>query len=538
MSDPDTGTLPGANAGVKTVKTARNAPSTGSTLLSDRQAMLAIAKSLPDALKVVAFAQANAESSAADGWMELQMGLDGTSHTVPFSFGMTMEQLKEKVLGITGIPVEEQMYVYADEARLVDDDDLVPLDKPLRCVRSCPPPAEENSAQGEELSEEQNKKTNEEESEFIIDDSDKSQRKRNSWADMTDEAEACLSVADIVEDSMVWNLRECSDKRVENTQESSPNPADEEQTAHEASLAKKFTQRWRDWNESERQHQFYIAIPEHRRQELRVVQQIKKACRGIYKENVMVRLRGRGSGFLEGARQRESTDPLMICISGRNDFSLEDYWEVFYLIAALLEDELYAAYNQSLAESKRSSSDIHLDDDWVNGGVRLYGEANACSAEKQLVQQDRRPSSWVHEFVEAWRTWNPSERHHQFYIDVPEAFREELSVVSRIKNVCRDIYSERIMLRLRGRGSGFIEGRHKAESLDPLMVCLSGRPPYSMDEYWITFEKIATFLEDDIYAAYNAWIKSTGRNKLKAVHLVHSAVHGGIRKGGRANSCM
>jgi len=94
------------------------------------------------------------------------------------------------------------------------------------------------------------------------------------------------------------------------------------------------------------------------------------------------------------------------------------------------------------------------------------------------------------------------------------------------------------MLRCRGRGSGFIEGRQKAESNDSLMVCLSGREPYSLDEYWDAFYKLAVFLEDDLYAAYNAYVGSSdalGKRKLKQLHLAHTSCHGGVRKGGRNN---
>merc|ERR1719181_2769699 len=55
---------------------------------------------------------------------------------------MQVEQLKDKVFKIAGIPVEEQMYVFADDARLIDPEAAVPLDQQLRCIRSRPlPPA-------------------------------------------------------------------------------------------------------------------------------------------------------------------------------------------------------------------------------------------------------------------------------------------------------------------------------------------------------------------------------------------------------------
>merc|ERR1719460_1782554 len=113
--------------------------------------MLATAKSLPDALKVVKGACSSSEQSTEEGLLHLHIGLNGDSHTVPFRHGMSMGQLKEKVMKITGFPVDEQAYVFADDARLVDMDGLVPLDEPLRCVRSGKPTDESS---GEEASSE------------------------------------------------------------------------------------------------------------------------------------------------------------------------------------------------------------------------------------------------------------------------------------------------------------------------------------------------------------------------------------------------
>lgn len=517
------------------------APSQVDAFCADRNTMLATAKSLPDALKVVA--TSSAEPSVEDGSMQLHIGLDGASYTVPFRHGMRMDQLKDKVLKITGIPVEEQMYVFTEDARLVDTDALVPLDEPLRCVRSThpePPPTEEASLQAtdtvEESSEEDLSK-DESSGDFkwpvrcalLIRDF-KGTTARESWADLTlgAEAEAPLTQSDVAEDSMIWSLNasERSDLKAHRTLEASTTY----EPAQGSSLSRDFTARWRAWDEAEHQHQFYIAMPENRREEFQVVQVIKKACPSIYKADIMVRLRGRGSGFQEGRRHQESTDPLMICVSGRNGYSLEDYWEAFYKIAALLEEDIYSRYNRSLAGKKRRVAEVHLEDDWVNGGVRLHGEADASSSQSAVEHNERRPSSWTLEFTDAWRAWDENERQHQFYIDIPEAYRNEFQVIKRIKYACRDIFSDRVMLRCRGRGSGFLEGRQKVESSDPLMICLSGRERYCPDEYWGAFFKLATFLEDDLYAEYNA-----SKLKPKPAHLNHRALHGGVRRGGRVN---
>lgn len=39
---------------------------------------------------------------------------------------------------------------------------------------------------------------------------------------------------------------------------------------------------------------------------------------GMSHEGVKLRLRGRGSGFLEGPEQRESNDPLNLCVSSKD----------------------------------------------------------------------------------------------------------------------------------------------------------------------------------------------------------------------------
>jgi len=87
------------------------------------------------------------------------------------------------------------------------------------------------------------------------------------------------------------------------------------------------------------------------------------------------------------------------------------------------------------------------------------------------------------------------------------------------------------MLRCRGRGSGFVEGKHKAESSDPMMICLSGRKEkYTLDDYWDIFYKLSSCLQA-LYADYNHTVK----RKCQEVHLVYRDVHGGARIGARIN---
>mmetsp|Transcript_45919 Transcript_45919/g.103015 ORF Transcript_45919/g.103015 Transcript_45919/m.103015 type:complete len:378 (+) Transcript_45919:96-1229(+) len=55
-----------------------------------------------------------------------------------------------------------------------------------------------------------------------------------------------------------------------------------------------------------------------------------------------LRLRGRGSKFLEGPEQKESSDPLMLCVSVPDPASYE---EAKHLVSSLLED-IYAQYRE------------------------------------------------------------------------------------------------------------------------------------------------------------------------------------------------
>lgn len=71
-----------------------------------------------------------------------------------------------------------------------------------------------------------------------------------------------------------------------------------------------------------------------------------------------LRLRGRGSKFLEGPEQKESADPLMLCVSAPDNPSYE---EAKCLISSLLED-IYTQYNdfQRSAGSKPVDLRINL----------------------------------------------------------------------------------------------------------------------------------------------------------------------------------
>jgi len=241
-----------------------------SAFCATRNTMLATAKSLPDALRVVV------EQKVEDGLVQLHIGLNGASHTVSFRHGMRMQQLKEKVLKTTGIPIEEQKYVFVDDARLVDDDLLVPLDEPLRLIRSAKPASPSDpAAAGDAVVSEQ--ETSQSDS-FVEGAGGELSWCRGTgaarWADVTDAADDSSVQENVdnvenVDEARSVQLAACiSDTKDESVQGSS--------------VARCFTERWRLKDKSERQHQFYIGVPEHRREEFRVAERIKAATPSIY----------------------------------------------------------------------------------------------------------------------------------------------------------------------------------------------------------------------------------------------------------------
>jgi len=64
-------------------------------------------------------------------------------------------------------------------------------------------------------------------------------------------------------------------------------------------------------------------------------------------EGTKLRLRGRGSGFFEGPRRMESTDPLMLCLSAPN---IEAYDAAKRLVSELLEG-IYMEYREVVPDS-------------------------------------------------------------------------------------------------------------------------------------------------------------------------------------------
>jgi len=68
-----------------------------------------------------------------------------------------------------------------------------------------------------------------------------------------------------------------------------------------------------------------------------------------------LRLRGRGSKFVEGPEQQESTDPLMLCVSAPDT----SYEEAKHLVSSLLED-VYAQYREFQQSEGSQPVDLFL----------------------------------------------------------------------------------------------------------------------------------------------------------------------------------
>uniref|UniRef100_A0A7S4QHY9 Uncharacterized protein n=1 Tax=Alexandrium monilatum TaxID=311494 RepID=A0A7S4QHY9_9DINO len=333
-----------------------------------------LAKSPHDALKIVASKYGRGFDTEVCR-MQLPIGLGGGACSVIFRRGMMMTELRQEVSRVTGIPVDEQMYVASDTTQLVDDDGEVPVGLPPRCLRARGPGRDgsstpESEPSASELSGSEPSGDAAEEAEVSTSGhgahgvARAAQQQKAKWADLLDGSEDGECPQD--GDSSV--MEPMPSASLELAEAPKWGPAGGAQ-----GWAWRFTLRWRRWMPRERQHQFYIAIVDERYlQEHKVAKHIRQACGLIYKEGqVMVRLRGRGSGFLEvkwKGQKWESADPLMICLSGRVPYDLEAYWLAFYQISQLLED-VYAAYNRQ----HRHAQDVHLDDEWVHSGRRVGG---------------------------------------------------------------------------------------------------------------------------------------------------------------------
>jgi len=87
-----------------------------------------------------------------------------------------------------------------------------------------------------------------------------------------------------------------------------------------------------------------------------------------------LRLRGVGSGYFEGAGQRESSEPLQLCVSCT---SSEGYRTAVRLVEELLET-VYGEYRQFCQENGRPQPDLHASPQLVSAGGRNSGGWSAA----------------------------------------------------------------------------------------------------------------------------------------------------------------
>merc|ERR1712146_48546 len=76
-----------------------------------------------------------------------------------------------------------------------------------------------------------------------------------------------------------------------------------------------------------------------------------------------LRLRGRGSGFLEGPENRESTDPLMMCVSAPDTAAYDLAKD---MVTKVLES-VYEQYREHCRQSGKMTSDVCIN---VHEGYR------------------------------------------------------------------------------------------------------------------------------------------------------------------------
>merc|ERR1719362_744300 len=329
-----------------------------------------LAKVPHDAFHIVArHGDSKANAEVVD--MQLPVGLGGGTCDVPFKRGMSLAELKQQVFRMTRIPVSEQVYV-ASDGRLIDANGEVPTDPPPLCLWARLPRESESIEQVAPSS-------------TVSLKASRSPESRTKWADLSDSCEEL----DLEEASPTCAAVKTEQKPPNSITKPGPLATCQWQPKISRTFPTatarcervwEFTTRWRAFAPKERQHQFYIALSDEAYlEEHQVPRKIRQACGNIYREGqVMVRLRGHGSGFLEVkwmGRQWESTDPLMICLSGRVPYDMEAYWEAFYKIALLLEEDVYGEYNRLLAKTCRTGrvQELHLDDDWVHAGRRQGG---------------------------------------------------------------------------------------------------------------------------------------------------------------------
>lgn len=88
-------------------------------------------------------------------------------------------------------------------------------------------------------------------------------------------------------------------------------------------------------------------------------------------------------------------------------------------------------------------------------------------------------------------------------IDQDDSFNVKARIIGNAGKHMKDIVhycGDSTKLRLRGQGSGFLEGRHGHESTDPLMLCVSAPSEFSCNQA----KRMITELLENIYEEYRA----------------------------------
>jgi len=106
----------------------------------------------------------------------------------------------------------------------------------------------------------------------------------------------------------------------------------------------------------------------------------------VKQTDAKLRLRGVGSGYFEGAGQRESSEPLQLCVSCT---SSDGYRTAARLVEELLES-VYDDYRQFCRENNRPEPDLHASPQLVSASGRGDGGGGGAVA---MVQSSGRPAS-------------------------------------------------------------------------------------------------------------------------------------------------
>eukprot|EP00932_Pfiesteria_piscicida_P023059 SRR837773.9796.p1 GENE.SRR837773.9796~~SRR837773.9796.p1 ORF type:complete len:257 (+),score=39.98 SRR837773.9796:32-772(+) len=139
-----------------------------------------------------------------------------------------------------------------------------------------------------------------------------------------------------------------------------------------------------------------------------------------------------------------------------------------------------------------------------------------------------RPSAWA-QSDNRWARggWAPKPQ-CQFFIGIEEepTFQVKSRVLGphgqHMKTIAKATGAK---LRLRGRGSGFLEGEEQAESTDELMLCVSTQDWASYQEAVRRVSKLLT----DVYRQYDAFARKAGL----VVRPLAVSMHEGPRPGSR-----